>query len=50
MFSARGAFGNCLRLNYGHPWTAATAEALATLGRMATAQLARQASPAHLAA
>ena len=32
MFSARKAFGNCLRLNYGHPWTAQMDRAIARLG------------------
>lgn len=40
MFSPRAAFGNCLRLNYGHPWNTAMAEAVATLGRLARSQLA----------
>jgi DNA-binding transcriptional MocR family regulator len=33
LFSARGDFGHCLRLNYGHPWTEASARAVARLGR-----------------
>lgn len=41
MFSARGAFGNCMRLNYGHTWSGAMADAVATLGRLAAAQVAR---------
>jgi DNA-binding transcriptional MocR family regulator len=40
MFSARAAFGHCMRLNYGHPWSDALEEAIATLGRLAGAQLA----------
>jgi DNA-binding transcriptional MocR family regulator len=35
MFSAHRSFGNCLRLNYGHPWDARSEEAIATLGRLA---------------
>jgi len=35
IFSAQRRFANCLRLNYGHPWTDATARALATLARLA---------------
>lgn len=35
MFSASRGFGNCLRLNYGHPLDARIDSALATLGRMA---------------
>jgi DNA-binding transcriptional MocR family regulator len=50
MFSARGAFGNCMRLNYGHPWSAAMAGAVATLGRLAAAQLEQPASMTGLAA
>jgi DNA-binding transcriptional MocR family regulator len=50
MFSARAAFGNCMRLNYGHPWSGAMASAVATLGRLAAAQLAQPAGVAGLAA
>ena len=39
IFSATRAYGNCLRLNYGHPWTPATEQAIATLGRLVAAQL-----------
>jgi DNA-binding transcriptional MocR family regulator len=35
MFSASGAFGNCMRINYGHPFDARVAAALAQLGRIA---------------
>jgi DNA-binding transcriptional MocR family regulator len=38
MFSARAEFGNCLRLNSGHPWTPQLAQAMATLGQLAAAQ------------
>ena len=34
MFSARREFRNCLRLNYGHPWSAAMDRAVAELGRI----------------
>lgn len=34
MFSAHRKFANCLRLNYGHPWTPKTDAALMTLGRL----------------
>lgn len=37
MFSAHRGFTNCLRLNYGHPWTPRTEEALLTLGRLVNA-------------
>ncbi len=35
IFSAKRAFSNCLRLNYGHVWDARSEEAVATLGRLA---------------
>lgn len=35
IFSARGRFEHCLRLNCGHPWTDAHERAVATLGRLA---------------
>lgn len=41
MFSARAAFKNCVRLNYGHPWTPAFDTAVATLGRLANVQHAK---------
>lgn len=34
MFSARGSWVNCIRLNYSYPWTPATEAALKTLGRL----------------
>jgi hypothetical protein len=34
IFSAQRAFGDYLRLNYGHPWEPRTAEAMATLGKL----------------
>lgn len=37
MFSASRAFGNCLRLNYGHPWTPAIQKAVRTVGTLAHA-------------
>jgi DNA-binding transcriptional MocR family regulator len=36
IFSAQRGFTNCLRLNYGHPWDERTAQAIATLGRIAS--------------
>jgi DNA-binding transcriptional MocR family regulator len=35
MFSAKRAFRNCIRLNYGHVWGERQAVAIATLGRLA---------------
>ncbi|MBV9913720.1 MAG: PLP-dependent aminotransferase family protein [Sinobacteraceae bacterium] len=32
MFSARRRFGSCLRLNYGHPWSAQSERAIRALG------------------
>ncbi|SFU81069.1 aminotransferase-like domain-containing protein [Pseudoduganella namucuonensis] len=37
MFSAKRAFRNCIRLNYGHPWEDSHAAAIATLGGLARA-------------
>jgi DNA-binding transcriptional MocR family regulator len=34
MFSNHGEFRNCLRLNFGHPWTALMEQAVATLGEL----------------
>ncbi|WP_439888653.1 GntR family transcriptional regulator MpaR [Pseudomonas sp. MBLB4123] len=34
IFSATRAFGNCARLNYGHPWDAQCEQAMAVLGRI----------------
>ena len=34
IFSARRAFRNCLRLNYGHPWTSVSDGAVRALGRI----------------
>ncbi|RZI42464.1 PLP-dependent aminotransferase family protein [Herbaspirillum sp. HC18] len=39
MFSAHRGFGNCLRLNYGHPWDARSDAAMATLGRLIAANM-----------
>lgn len=39
MFSARGEFRNCIRLNFGHHWDAKIEGAIATLGALAAAQL-----------
>jgi len=32
MFSAKREYTNCLRINYGHPWTARMKDAIAVLG------------------
>ncbi len=34
IFSATRRFGNCARLNYGHPWTPECEQAMAMLGRI----------------
>lgn len=34
MFSATRSFGHCLRLNFGHPWSAELDAAMANLGRL----------------
>jgi DNA-binding transcriptional MocR family regulator len=34
IFSATRRFGNCARLNYGHPWSAQSEQAMHTLGRI----------------
>ncbi|MEX3941673.1 PLP-dependent aminotransferase family protein [Paraburkholderia sp. BR10937] len=34
LFSASRAFENCIRLNYGHPWSARIDEAIRTLGEL----------------
>ena len=34
IFSATRRFGNCVRLNYGHPWTPECEQAMATLGHI----------------
>lgn len=39
IFSAARGFTNCLRLNYGHDWNARSEAALATLGRLAQAEM-----------
>ncbi|OHX12167.1 PLP-dependent aminotransferase family protein [Chromobacterium sphagni] len=41
LFSAQPRFQHCLRLNFGQPWNAAQADAIAALGRLATEQLRR---------
>jgi DNA-binding transcriptional MocR family regulator len=41
IFSARREFARCIRLNYGHPWTAATERAMKTLGQLLAQQCAR---------
>ena len=37
IFSARREFGDCLRINCGHPWSDAMARAVALLGKLARA-------------
>jgi DNA-binding transcriptional MocR family regulator len=37
IFSATRSFGNCARLNYGHPWDAQSEQAMAVLGRILAA-------------
>ena len=37
IFSARRAFGHCIRLNFGHPFDARIASAVQTLGQLASA-------------
>ncbi len=34
IFSATRSFSNCARLNYGHPWTTRSEQAMETLGRI----------------
>ena len=41
IFSARRDFATAIRLNYGHPWTAATENAVRILGELIKAQCAR---------
>jgi DNA-binding transcriptional MocR family regulator len=36
MFSATAGFAHCMRLNFGHPWDASTAKAIARLGKLAS--------------
>ena len=38
VFSASSRFRNCLRLNFGHPWTPQAEQAIATLGRIVRRQ------------
>ncbi|MBY0243580.1 MAG: PLP-dependent aminotransferase family protein, partial [Burkholderiaceae bacterium] len=37
MFSARGGYTHCIRLNYSYPWTREIEEAVRTLGRLCSA-------------
>jgi DNA-binding transcriptional MocR family regulator len=39
MFSANRSYGNCLRLNYGHPWSPSIEKAVARIGALAREQL-----------
>ena len=41
MFSNHGGFRNCLRLNFGHPWTPQAEQAIATLGQLVSRQSRR---------
>lgn len=41
IFSARRSYRNCIRLNYGQAWTAATEQAMQTLGALAHRQLSQ---------
>lgn len=34
MFAAQRGFENCVRLNYGHPWTPALEQAMRKLARL----------------
>jgi DNA-binding transcriptional MocR family regulator len=36
MFSARGSYANCIRLNFSYPWSAEIEEALRLLGKIVT--------------
>jgi DNA-binding transcriptional MocR family regulator len=42
MVSARGEYPHAIRLNYGHPWTADTERAVATLGTLIREQRTRR--------
>ena len=42
IFSARGRFGNYIRLSCGFPWSERTAQALEKLGELANEQLGKQ--------
>ena len=39
IFSAKKEFGNCIRLNFGHPHSEAIQQAIATLGHLISTQL-----------
>ncbi len=41
LFCNHGGFRNCLRLNFGHPWTPEAEQAVATLGRIIREQAER---------
>jgi DNA-binding transcriptional MocR family regulator len=43
VFSARLRFGNCIRLNFAHPWSERIEAAITCLGRLAAAQLGSRA-------
>lgn len=44
IFSASRAFRNCIRLNYGHPWSTQVEEAIRALGELVPAAIASAAS------
>ena len=39
IFSAKREYRHCIRLNFGHPWSAAFEDAMATLGGMIAEQI-----------
>ena len=45
LFSAKGQFGNCLRISYARPWDAEVEEGLRTLGALVKAH--SQAKPSY---
>jgi DNA-binding transcriptional MocR family regulator len=46
MFSPTRRFKNCIRLNYGSPWTETSERAMETLGKVIRSMMAGQALPA----
>jgi DNA-binding transcriptional MocR family regulator len=44
IFSASRAFRNCIRLNYGHPWSTQVEEAIRALGELVPAAIASAAN------
>ena len=45
IFSARREFSRAIRLNYGHPWTAVTEDAIKAIGELIKAQCTRPSRP-----